>query len=144
MENQSVKELIEDYLTHHHKSVIDGRTNALDLKIFIKETKDLMSEIEKDIEEIVQEEAQKWHKQSYSGYDIEYSEGRRILDYKHIPEWQEAKQKLLEVEDKCKAALESGKRNLMAVNEYGLVIEAAKEKFSKPIVKMKKTKGVDD
>jgi len=104
----------------------------------------LMSEIEKDIEEIVQEEAQKWHKQSYSGYDIEYSEGRRILEYKHIPEWQEAKQKLLEVEDKCKAALESGKRNLMAVNEDGLVIEAAKEKFSKPIVKMKKTKGVDD
>jgi len=32
----------------------------------------------------------------------------------------------------------------MAVNEDGLVIEAAKEKFSKPIVKMKKTKGVDD
>ena len=107
-----------------------------------------LSELEKELgkarEQIfphVLNEINKYDKKELAEMNIQYSEGRRSFDFKHIPQWQSKKEELSKVEDLAKKALDAAKDGMQIFDPAtGEVIEPANVNMSKPIVTKLKTK----
>ena len=86
------------------QDVLDGNESPYRaLGIMNMVMKDLQAKID-IVKEIALEDSLKYDKKFYSdGFDIERREGGRMWDFKSIPEWNEAKDRLIEVESKYKA-----------------------------------------
>jgi len=75
---------------------------------------------------------------TFGGYEIKQRSGRRILSYKNIAEYVEAKNQLKSIEDKYKAVLESKLKGLINVNEDGEEMEVPSVSYAKSSLTIKK------
>jgi len=75
---------------------------------------------------------------TFGGYEIKQRSGRRILSYKNISEYVEAKNQLKLIEDKYKAVFESKLKGLINVNEDGEEMEVPSVSYAKSSLAIKK------
>lgn len=72
------------------------------------------------------------------GYQFEKRNGGRQWDYSGIPEWQQQKDKLKEIEDKAKSSALNHEKGILSSSEDGEVIEMAQCKFKSDSLVVKK------
>lgn len=91
------------------------------------------------VQEAAVEEAEKYEDKKFEahGFQFERREGRKMYDFKHIPEWIEAKGALKTVEDKAKAALAARDRNLLTATEDGEEAYLPRVTFTKSSLSVK-------
>ena len=118
---------------------ITGEENPFKALALAKEFKKTMDICIKAIEEVAQEEAEKYPKEfEEAGYQFTKRNGSRRYDFKHIKEWQDKKYELGLIEDKYKAVYNSFQKNLQSVSEDGEVLELPKMTQSKDSLIIKK------
>jgi hypothetical protein len=139
MENIT-KSQIEDYLLNMLNQVEEGNLNPLDLKIEIKTLTDLLGGIDKQVAPLIATEGQKWHKQTYKGYKIEYVDSGGRYSYDHLQEWVNAKQSLKIIELNAQLSLKALEKNQLMIDEGGVITEPAVWKCNDPFIKLTKTK----
>lgn len=87
-----------------YQDVLDGNESPFRALGIIQTIRKDLQAVEDLIKEVAIEEAQKYDKKFYAdGYDVERREGGRMWNFKHIPEWSDAKEHLSTVEAKYKA-----------------------------------------
>lgn len=118
--------------------VKDGAVNALDafadLKAIIAAAQDAM----KEVEPLAMEEAMKYPKTfDHHGLKFTRTDGRRLYNYKHIPEWVEQEAKLKAIEQEAKDAAEQQAKGNIIAGDDGVVKDAAIVTFTKSSLSVK-------
>jgi hypothetical protein len=123
------------------QQVLDGYESPLQALAILKEEKEHVEKCIKEIEDVALDEAQKQGAKSfqYKNWSFELRNGRRIFDFKHIPEWVERQQSLKEVEERAKHAfMAKTQSNVIAVTADGEVIDLPKVSYTKDVLVIKK------
>ncbi len=128
-------QLVEDGEECLLDTVIQMREDMAFYEEMIKNIKDFEAENYGEIETRANE-----YQNTYKGVDFEFRSGRRMFNYKGIPEWEEAKSKLKFVEDKYKAAWNNVSNGLMAVSEDGEELSLPDVTYGSKSVVIKKSK----
>jgi hypothetical protein len=133
--------VIKDHLNYLLWSVESGNSNPLEVFAVVKTIEKMFSDLKSKIDGYALDEAERFGKSSFEdfGCKFELRNGGKMFDYKHIPEWSEAKKNLENVEAKYKLAFENNEKNIMSVSNDGEVLELPKVSFRKSslIVKIK-------
>lgn len=119
------------------EAVRNGEMNALELYTKSKEISDIASKVQKEVQEIAIEEAEKRTEKTfnYGNYKITKVEGRRMIDYSDIEEYQIAKDNLKEIEEKYKESTLS--KNSILDESTGEILKRGIITFSKSSISVK-------
>lgn len=122
------------------QKVVDGELDPLEIYAQFKEFEKFFKDCKDAVQEVAINEAEKYGEKSFThkDYHFELREGRRSYDFKAIPQWNEIKAKLKDIETKSKAAANNGGSFLD--EETGELIEACQIKYSSPSLVTKNTK----
>lgn len=98
-----------------------GSRSALLAYAEMKRFADIASQAVKQIEPIAMEEAIKYGEKEFEthGFKFQIRNGATRYSYKHIPEWQEANEKVKDVEERYKAAFIARQKGLLTASEDG-------------------------
>ena len=123
---------LQDHFDMMIEAVKNGELDALSLYTISKEVKDIADKVNKDVQELAIQEAENRTEKSfkYGNKMITKVEGRRIIDYSNIEEWQIAKDNLKEIEDKYKH---------VALSSLSTLDESTGEVLQRPIVTFSKS-----
>lgn len=107
-------------------AVLNEESNALSAYVMMKEFEKDLALILKQVQPLALEEAKTYENTSFEafGAKITVKKAAGRWDFKHIPQWEKAKETLKDVEEKAKSAY-NNKGFGMIVNEEGEVIEPA-------------------
>ncbi len=137
--------LREDFI-NKCQLVEDGEEYLLDTVIEMREERAFYEEMIKNIKDF---EAEKYgeietkageFQNNYKGSVFEFRAGRKTFDYSGIPEYQNAKSTLKQVEEKYKAAWHNASNGLMAVSEDGEELQLPEVKYSGKTLVIRKSK----
>lgn len=139
---------LQDYLLSIGEQVENGELSNLDGLIIMRshrecfeQSLDIIKDFEnKRITEISNEASQ--YPLGYRGFFITETSGRKNFDFKNIPEWNNAKSKLLNIEGKYKSMFEAKtKGNPNAnISEDGEILPLPNINYSKSFITVKKSK----
>lgn len=123
---------LQDHFDMMIQAVRNGELDALSLYTISKEVKDIAEKVNKDVQELAIEEAEKHTEKSfkYGNKIITKVEGRRLIDFSDIEEWKIAKDNLKEIEDKYKQ---------VALSKVSSLDESTGEVLQRPIVTFSKS-----
>lgn len=127
-------------LSNTVQAVIDGEISAIEVKINLKQVKDFITKAEAEIEGAVLEEAAKYNKEVHHGYMIELRPSAGRWDFSGIPEWNQRKAALTEIEEAAKAAAKAYEKGIRSVSDDGELITPAKYTPGKETVFLTKKK----
>lgn len=98
-----------------------GSRSALLAYAEMKRFADIASQAVKQIEPIAMEEAIKYGENEFEthGFKFQIRNGATRYSYKNIPEWQEANEKVKDVEERYKAAFVARQKGLLTASEDG-------------------------
>jgi len=104
-----------DFLVH---SVENGEANSLEVFAVIKKIEKMFKEAKDKLDPYAIEDAEKQGKSSFVAYGqaFEIRNGGRTFDFKGIKEYEDAKKKLKDVEEKYKQAYLSKEKGLMVAS----------------------------
>ena len=107
-------------------SVLSAEANALSAYIALKEFEKDLALIVKQVQPLALEEAKSYDETSFDafGAKVTVKKGAGRWSFKHIPQWEKAKETLKNVEEKAKSAY-NNKGFGMIVSDDGEVIEPA-------------------
>ena len=107
-------------------SVLSAEADALSAYITLKEFEKDLALIVKQVQPLALEEAKSYDETSFDafGAKVTVKKGAGRWSFKHIPQWEKAKETLKEVEEKAKSAY-NNKGFGMIVSDDGEVIEPA-------------------
>ena len=96
-----------------------GRVNPLDAFAIFKKMEALFNEAKKQIDALAIEEAEHYGQSTFShnGQKYEVRNGATRYNFKDIPEWIEANEKLKLIEEKYKTAYKNRQMNLSSLDE---------------------------
>jgi len=96
-----------------------GRVNPLDAFAIFKKMESLFNEAKKQIDALAIEEAEHYGQSTFShnGQKYEVRNGATRYNFKDIPEWIEANEKLKLIEEKYKTAYKNRQMNLSSLDE---------------------------
>jgi len=138
MENfqrQSVIEVtpttLQDYFGILIEAVRNGELNPLELYGKAKEIEDLAHKVKIEVQSLAIEEAEKRTEKTFNfgNFKVTKVEGRRMIDYSNIEEYQIAKANLKEIEDKYKQ---------VALSSLTSLDESTGEILKRPIITFSK------
>ena len=139
---------LQDYLFSIDNQVEEGELSNLEGLILMRENRlecEKSLEIIKDFEnkritEIAKEASQ--YPKGYKGFLISETSGRKNFDFKAIPEWNYAKENLVNVEAKYKSMFEAKvKGNPNAnISEDGEILPLPEINYTKSFITVKKSK----
>jgi hypothetical protein len=123
---------LQDHFDMMIQAVRNGELDALSLYTISKEVKDIAEKVNKEVQELAIEEAEKHTEKSfkYGNKIITKVEGRKMIDYSNIEEWRIAKDNLKEIEDKYKQ---------VALSSLSTLDESTGEVLQRPIVTFSKS-----
>lgn len=123
---------LEDYFGIMTELVRNGELNPLELFGKVKDLQAICDKVKKDIEELAIEEAEKQNAKTFTfgNYKVTKVEGRRMIDYSNIEEYQIAKANLKEIEDKYKQ---------VALSSLTSLDETTGEILQRPIITFSKS-----
>lgn len=123
---------LQDHFEMMIQAVRNGELDALSLYTISKEVKDIADKVNRDIQELAIEEAENRTEKSfkYGNKMVTKIEGRRLIDYSDIEEWQIAKDNLKEIEDKYKQ---------VALSKVSSLDETTGEVLQRPIITFSKS-----
>lgn len=103
------------------QDVIDGVESPLKAIALLKIQKSWIDKCIMEVEPIALEESSKYDSDTFKskGYVFQKRNGGAMYSYKHIPEWNKAKENLKEIEQRSKQALISKSNGLVPVTEDG-------------------------
>lgn len=135
------REAIQRGMSICHTLVVDtqeGKMNALDafadLKALIAEATDAL----KEVEPLAMTEAYKYDKTfEHRGLKFTRTDGRRLYNYKNIPEWVEQEAKLKAIEQEAKDAAEQLAKGNILAGDDGVVKQAAIVTITKSTLSVK-------
>lgn len=105
------------------QDVIDGVESPLVAYAVLKSEIERLNKCLKEIQEYAVEVAEQYGgKFEYNGYKFELRKGGAMYDFSNIPEWNEHKSKLKEIEEKAKAAFKNQNKGLLTADENGEVV----------------------
>ena len=116
------------------QDVIDGNESGLVALAVLKEEKALIDKYIKEVEPTALEEAESYGEKKFTHKDLEVErrEGRRMFNFKVIPEWNSAKADLTAIEEKAKIAYSNYEKGaVMADKGSGEVIALPEVTYSK-------------
>ena len=128
---------IQDMFGLMIEAVRNGEMNALELYTKSKEISDIASKVQKEVQELAIEEAEKRTEKTfnYGNYKITKVEGRRMIDYSDIEDWKIAKDNLKEIEEKYKESTLS--KNSILDESTGEILKRGIITFSKSSISVK-------
>ena len=124
------------------KAAEEGTKNALiiyaELKALLDETKAAVDAVQP----LAMEEAEKHGEKAFEfkGFKFERRNGRATYSFKNIPEWNEKKLQLQEVEKRAKAALAAANKNILTATEDGEEVIFPEVSYSKDVLVVKSLK----
>jgi len=120
------------------QNVIDGTEDPL---MALSILKGLQNEIKSCIAEVEPSaiaEAEKYEKTfEHKGLKIELRQGRKVWNFKNLPEWQKAEKAKIDCEEQYKAAYSNFEKGLSAVKQDGEVLELPEVTYGKPSIIIK-------
>ena len=135
LQRQSVIEVtpttLQDYFGILIESVRNGELNPLELYGKAKEIEDLAQKVKIEVQTLAIEEAEKRTEKTFNfgNFKVTKVEGRRMIDYSNIEEYQIAKANLKEIEDKYKQ---------VALSSLTSLDESTGEILKRPIITFSK------
>ena len=123
---------LQDHFEMMIQAVRNGELDALSLYTISKEVKDIADKVNRDVQELAIEEAENRTEKSfkYGNKMVTKVEGRRMIDYSDIEEWQIAKDNLKEIEEKYKQ---------VALSKVSSLDESTGEVLQRPIITFSKS-----
>ena len=123
---------LHDHFDAMIQAVRNGELDALSLYTISKEVKDIADKVNKDVQELAIEEAENRTEKSfkYGNKMVTKIEGRRLIDYSDIEEWQIAKDNIKEIEEKYKQ---------VALSKVSSLDESTGEVLQRPIMTFSKS-----
>ena len=115
------------------EQVVEGEMNPLIALAKLKKIKKELEECFKQVDPLALEESQLHGNKTFElmGYSFEKRSGGRMYDFKGVPSWVKAKEKLKEVENQSLQALKSYESGLMVANAEGEEVILPKVLFRK-------------
>jgi hypothetical protein len=135
LQRQSVVEVtpttLQDYFGILIEAVRNGELNPLELYGKAKEIEDLAQKVKIEVQTLAIEEAEKRTEKTFNfgNFKVTKVEGRRMIDYSNIEEYQIAKANLKEIEDKYKQ---------VALSSLTSLDESTGEILKRPIITFSK------
>ena len=135
LQRQSVVEVtpttLQDYFGILIEAVRNGELNPLELYGKAKEIEDLAHKVKIEVQSLAIEEAEKRTEKTFNfgNFKVTKVEGRRMIDYSNIEEYQIAKANLKEIEDKYKQ---------VALSSLTSLDESTGEILKRPIITFSK------
>ena len=122
---------LQDYFGILIEAVRNGELNALELFGKAKEIEELAQKVKIEIQVLAIDEAEKRTEKTFNFGNFKFTkvEGRRMIDYSNIEEYQIAKANLKEIEDKYKQ---------VALSSLASLDESTGEILKRPIVTFSK------
>lgn len=141
LEYAAKREAIQRGMSICHTLVTDtqeGKMNALDAFADLKALMGEVADALKEVEPLAMEEAMKYPKTfDHHGLKFTRTDGRRLYNYKHIPEWVEQEAKLKAIEQEAKDAAEQQAKGNIIAGDDGVVKDAAIVTFTKSSLSVK-------
>lgn len=123
------------------QQVVDGELHPIEFKIYLNKLKEVISESEKLIEEVILTEAEKFKGQPVHGYRVEVTNSGRY-SYDHIPEYKQLKDRQKAIEVKHQMAYKLWQQGGQMVDpDTGEIVTPADYVPTKSYVKLQKEKG---
>ena len=121
------------------QQVLDGNENPLEIYAIFKDLQKHLDNALKEIQDNVQDEAEKYEKNFTLGnYIFERRAGRKIMSYKKIEEWAKIDKERKEIEAKAKLGYSMYEKGLDAFNpETGEVLPLPEVSYSKDVLIVK-------
>lgn len=138
---------LQDYLFSITQKVEDGELSNLDGLIALRENRAQLEQSMEIVKEFetkrlaeISAEASNYPK-GYQGYLITETSGRKLFDFKNIPEWNDATENLKSVEAKYKSMFDAKiKGNPNAnISEDGEILPLPEINYAKSFLTVKKT-----
>ena len=125
------------------QDVLDGNESGLKALAILKELDKDVKEMIKQVEPVAIEEAAKYAEKSFEfqEWKFEKRNGAKRYDFKHIHKWNEAKQKVTEIETEAKQAYAAYENNILTATQEGEEIELPKVTYSKDSIVIKEREG---
>jgi len=122
---------LQDYFGILIEAVRNGELNPLELYGKAKEIEDLAQKVKIEVQSLAIEEAEKRTEKTFNfgNFKVTKVEGRRMIDYSNIEEYQIAKANLKEIEDKYKQ---------VALSSLTSLDESTGEILKRPIITFSK------
>lgn len=116
-------------------AVTNGEINPLNAFLFVKYMEDVSKSAKEALGEQAINEALKHGKDfEYNGAKVNIKSSPGRWDYKHLPEWIEAEQKVKAIEENAKQSYQNAAKGVITASNDGEVIEAAKYTPGKEII----------
>lgn len=133
---EGIREIKEDW-ANGDRSAVDCYQDANSIKAQLeeqlKEVKGVMDEMREQAAREVKE-----YEYNYGGMTWEFRNGRRVWDFKGVPEWAELEQQRKKVEAKLRGAFEARERGQTIVDEVtGEIVPLPGVKFTKDVLILK-------
>lgn len=108
-------------------AVLSSETNPLSAYIALKEFEKDLAVILRQVQPLALEEAKTYEDQTFDafGAKVTVKSGAGRWSFKHIPQWNEAKETLKEVEEKAKSAYQNKGFGVIVEEDSGEIIEPA-------------------
>ena len=121
------------------QDVLDGNENPLKAYAVLKELSKQVSDGISQIEDGALEEAAKYGEKTFEAlnYKFEVREGARRYNFKNIPEWVSASEKLKEMESTYKQAANAYEKGKTVIDDNGEVVPVPEVTFSKSSIVVK-------
>ncbi len=125
------------------QDALDGNESALKAYAILKSEHAKFATYIKEIEPAAFSEASNWDEKTFKleGYKFTKRQGGKRWDFSELKEWQEAKSKLKDIEERAKLAYANYDKGLMAVTLDGDVKELPIVTYSKDSVSITKLKS---
>lgn len=123
----------QEELAHVLSEVENGNQRALPLYAEVKQLEALFTQAKKQLEPYALDEAMQYQENTFEENGIEYTKknGATRYTYKNIPEWQEANDRLKEIEARSKQAFISKQKGILSATEDGEEIILPTVNYSK-------------
>jgi hypothetical protein len=124
------------------QGVVDGTADPIEVYANLNDLAKFIDAAKAEIFDNVLNEAQKFESKTfqYKGFEVQVSEGRKMYDFKHIPQWSEAQHQLKEIEERAKAAALNVNKGFITATNDGEEVQPCIIKFSKPSLTIKQIK----
>jgi hypothetical protein len=140
-EERGLPDKVGDKLYVFAEQVVNGELHPIEFKLYLNKLKDVISECESLIEETILAEADKYKGQTVWGHKVEVTNGGRY-NYDAIPQYQELKSQLKEIEKKSQMAYKMWTQGAQMLDpETGEIMPPANYVPTKSYVKLQKEKG---
>ena len=126
---------IEDWIVKNLNQIEDGDIDSVPFFLDLKRLENLIKDSKNQLSEYVLDDLSGSVKE-IDGYKIEPQKGRKMWNFKHLPQWNYAKNQLSTIEHQAKLAYE----NTIIDENTGEVVEAAIVTYSKDTIKVSKSK----